>query len=186
MFKLAVCAAAAAAALVAVPASAATTITYNTGQTIVLAPNGPGEVAASFGFTVSGSGDFTAVLDFVNPFDPAQAGGSAVFNFDGDIITFTGADISGGGVATISTDALGTSIKVDRFALGGGNQTLTFTGSLNPGGNGFAQIGGQLALAQVPEPATWALFILGFGAVGHTLRRRNAKVRVGKASLHFA
>lgn len=38
----------------------------------------------------------------------------------------------------------------------------------------------------VPEPATWALFILGFGAIGHTMRRRSSKVRVAKASLNFA
>lgn len=38
----------------------------------------------------------------------------------------------------------------------------------------------------VPEPTTWALLILGFGAVGHSMRRRGQKVRVAKAGLHFA
>ena len=38
----------------------------------------------------------------------------------------------------------------------------------------------------VPEPATWALFILGFGVIGATLRRRSGAVRVSKAQLHFA
>jgi hypothetical protein len=36
------------------------------------------------------------------------------------------------------------------------------------------------AVAAVPEPATWALMILGFGAVGVAMRRRHsvaAKVR---------
>lgn len=34
------------------------------------------------------------------------------------------------------------------------------------------------ALAAIPEPATWGLMILGFGAIGHTLRRRRAAVAV--------
>ena len=38
----------------------------------------------------------------------------------------------------------------------------------------------------VPEPTAWALFILGFGVIGHTMRRRSSKVRVAKASLNFA
>ncbi|MCW6532019.1 MULTISPECIES: PEPxxWA-CTERM sorting domain-containing protein [Sphingomonas] len=37
---------------------------------------------------------------------------------------------------------------------------------------GLSQIGGG-----VPEPATWALMILGFGAIGGTLRVRNRRLR---------
>lgn len=41
-----------------------------------------------------------------------------------------------------------------------------------PGG----QIRGQLALTAVPEPASWALMIGGFGLVGSALRQRRAVV----------
>jgi PEP-CTERM motif len=37
---------------------------------------------------------------------------------------------------------------------------------------------GQIGLGGVPEPATWAMFIVGFGLVGVSLRRRRA-VRFG-------
>jgi hypothetical protein len=39
-------------------------------------------------------------------------------------------------------------------------------------------IGGTFDISAVPEPATWALFLLGFGAIGWTLRgaRRQAAV----------
>ena len=52
-----------------------------------------------------------------------------------------------------------------RIDLSGGGQTVT----------AFAQIGAG-ALAPVPEPATWALMILGFGAVGYTMRRRRTTI----------
>jgi len=31
---------------------------------------------------------------------------------------------------------------------------------------------------EVPEPATWAMMLVGFGAIGMATRRRNAAVRV--------
>lgn len=37
----------------------------------------------------------------------------------------------------------------------------------------------QLGIAAVPEPASWMLMIIGFGAVGGALRRRGYNVRVG-------
>lgn len=42
------------------------------------------------------------------------------------------------------------------------------------------------SVAAVPEPATWALFILGFGGIGGAMRRRSSAVRVTKASLSFS
>ena len=47
-------------------------------------------------------------------------------------------------------------------------------------GNGVAafSIDGADATAAVPEPASWALMMLGFGGVGCAVRRRNATTRV--------
>lgn len=39
------------------------------------------------------------------------------------------------------------------------------------------------AVAAVPEPATWAMLILGFGMVGGTMRRRTARTFARRASL---
>ena len=44
----------------------------------------------------------------------------------------------------------------------------------------------NLAINPVPEPGTWALLILGFGAIGAAMRRRTQQVRSAKAKLHFA
>lgn len=183
----------AAIAAFAVPASAAT-VTYpatspSPGGVITLNPAGPDTVSGFLGFDVTGTGDFIATLTFLNPFANASAGGSAVFNFDGDAITFTGGDVSGVGTVSTTFNAQGSSIQVDRINLPAGLQTLTFRGALNPTGNGFARVGGQLTLQAtpaIPEPGTWALFILGFGAVGAALRRRSSAVRISKAKLNFA
>lgn len=189
--------AAAAAIVVSSPAVAATVVygPMNPGGVVTLNPAGPGAVASPIAFDVTGTGDFTAIFTFTNPFTAAVANGSASFNFDPDVLIFTGGNFSGGGTATVGgVDGVGSSIQVDRSGLTAGGQTLTITGRLNtggtpPGGNDFARVGGSLTLTQaaaVPEPATWALFILGFGAVGGILRRRNSAVLASKAKLNFA
>lgn len=190
--------AAASAVALAAPASAQTTVTFgamNPGGVVALAPAGPGAVAAPISFDVSGTGPFAVTFSFLNPFSSATASGSASFNFDPDVLLFTSGDFSGAGTFAIGgVPGVGSSIQVDRLGLPGGNQTLTLRGTLTPstaeGGNAFARVGGSLTLtsvtAPIPEPATWALFILGFGAIGGSLRRRNSAARVTKAKMLFA
>ncbi|MBS0478803.1 MAG: PEPxxWA-CTERM sorting domain-containing protein [Proteobacteria bacterium] len=69
---------------------------------------------------------------------------------------------------------------------GGGNALGTVTGpwsetvkySLNfTGGNG-SNFNGTANLTAVPEPATWGLMLLGFGAMGGMLRTRRRAPRV--------
>jgi PEP-CTERM motif len=62
-----------------------------------------------------------------------------------------------------------------------GLQSFRVTG-LGPDGastfNGDFQLltSGQIEIAAVPEPATWAMLIIGFGMVGGTLRTRRRQV----------
>lgn len=73
-------------------------------------------------------------------------------------------------------------------SVGSGLFTLTLTGNSTTAASGtvFPTIGGSAAFAAVPEPTAWAVFILGFGAIGGTLRRRSRNVRISKAKLNFA
>ena len=191
MFKYLAGAAVAAAVFSAAPATAATVVydaTINPGGAVTLKPAGPGAVSSKLGFSVSGTpGAFTATFSFNNPFSPAAATGSASFDFDPDVLTFTGGTFGPGSSFAIASPGTGSAITVSLANLPAGAQTLTLTGNFAAGGNGFADIGGSLNLVGVvPEPATWALFILGFGAIGYTMRRRSSKVRIAKASLNFA
>jgi hypothetical protein len=57
--------------------------------------------------------------------------------------------------------------------IASGSHTLTFVGTDLGGGDNTSFIDG--VSAGVPEPASWALMILGFGAAGAALRRRRAQ-----------
>jgi hypothetical protein len=204
MKSLALVTALASAVVALAPAQAATVVTYgatNPGTVVgavTLTPAGPGSVASPISFDVSGNGDFSATFSFINPYSVARANGSASFNFDPDVLNFTRADFSGTNATLVTVgnaNGLGSSIQVDLARLGAGLQYLNLVGTLNPnftpaGGNDFARVGGSLTLTQlsgaVPEPATWALFILGFGTIGASLRRRSSAVRANKAKMHFA
>ena len=111
------------------------------------------------------------------------------FNF----LTPTGFNLAN---ATISTSALGTSnIDFTSVLLNGAAFTLTPTGTFEFGtlanaflttgannvltvqgrNNGDGAFSGTLVFAAasaVPEPSTWAMMLIGFGAVGFSVRRK--------------
>ena len=88
-----------------------------------------------------------------------------------------------GAGAGLSFDLTGIS-SIDRTVAG--QLSLIATGTLNlagynptPGtfslttqGNGLVQTTFSASTAAVPEPATWALMLLGFGGIGMAMRRR--------------
>lgn len=56
--------------------------------------------------------------------------------------------------------------------FGAGNTTL-FTGQLDARTNGFATVDFNApGAAAIPEPATWAMLVMGFGSLGALLRAR--------------
>jgi hypothetical protein len=66
--------------------------------------------------------------------------------------------------------------------VGPGSFTLTVQGTPGTQNGSF---GGTLAFAAasaVPEPSTWAMMLIGFGAVGYSMRRR----KVGYQALQAA
>ena len=118
--------------------------------------------------------------------------------------TFPGVVVAGGGVGGLNSwrdgsvqayDALSQSIATtvgDTYSIsfnlnGGGSQTgfysrVSTNGDVtDTGGNGidvlaYAQAG--LPPPGTPEPATWAMMLLGFGGVGAVMRRRAVKAVV--------
>lgn len=182
MLKKALVTAVAAAAL-AVPASAATfvsNITFTIGDCATQCTG-----AFSNGASVPTFDDyFTLTL----PNNGTIAGQSQAIVINGNL-NFSSVYLQGPGLAgpiynfTITN---GNPSQAVLNATGGalaGDYRLYVAGSAATAGTGYA---GTVTLAAVPEPGTWALFILGFGGLGYAMRRRNAKVKTSKAALHFA
>lgn len=104
-----------------------------------------------------------------------------------------GIGVTIGGAAISQTEISGlfgpntawSQINTQEFEVGPGGALLRF--SANGTSDSFGGYIDNITLIQsVPEPSTWAMFILGFGALGYTMRRRNAQVTSAKAKLNFA
>ena len=53
----------------------------------------------------------------------------------------------------------------------------TYTLTINGDNSGAGSLGGSITIRQaVPEPATWAMMLLGFAGIGMTIRRRRQPI----------
>lgn len=68
------------------------------------------------------------------------------------------------------------------FVATGASTTLTFAADPATASQFFGPALDNVSIGAIPEPATWALVIMGFGAVGGALRRK----AVRNAGLRFA
>ena len=106
-------------------------------------------------------------------------------------VTFdsNGIDVTIDGVDLVMVSGLGTT-GTAWSTLNSSIFTVTGPGVLRFAASGTSDsLGGyidNITLNSVPEPGTWALLILGFGAIGYSMRRRNGEVRTARASLNFA
>ena len=149
----------------------------NAAQFINISPPGPGgTISGTFGFNEIGLGDFTHEFDFELPAGISNASiiSSLIFNVPETDINFSSVTLNG---VEFQIEKTGDkeSRFLDNLAINAGPQKLVVSGW--SGGNG--SYGGQLSFAPsaaVPEPATWAMMIIGFGAAGAMVRNRRKLV----------
>lgn len=109
---------------------------------------------------------------------------SALDNVTFSRIFLTGTGLAGGGIdlTQIAADPDDTFSLRPRLNVGAGTFTLNIQGT--PGTQN-GSLGGNVAFAAgtaVPEPGTWALMLLGFGAVGFSMRRRRHTAHLYQAA----
>lgn len=150
--------------------------------------------AQALNFTLTGSRTATFTLDDSIP-DSTNSNAFATQIFFNNVSgTFggtsqTASSISFGTGLGSRFEIVGTSLGFSQFGVVGGG-TL-FTGSLsNPTfnlgtfnlGGGFSPTGtltiSRATVAAVPEPGTWAMMLVGFGAIGASMRRRRSTAKV--------
>lgn len=153
------CAAVAAVAFSAMPAAAVTPITLTDG-------------AGTFGAVVASNGMFTHEYSFTTG-SLGNASGSVTTTINGlRDIDFTSILLDSFEFTQTLFDPQQETWKVTIPGLTAGPHTLTIKGNaFNVGPGRGVAYGGELSIAAIPEPATWAMMIAGFGLVGASVRR---------------
>ena len=138
--------------------------------TAFTAPNGVTTI--NFGANPAPSPTFTDSFSFNNT---AAGLYTILIGTTNSDLTFTSGTLAGAGGTinlTAGTNAItGTSILgAPATFLAAGTYTLTYSGNNPVVGGSYA--GTATITPAVPEPATWALMLLGFGGIGFAMRRR--------------
>jgi hypothetical protein len=94
----------------------------------------------------------------------------------GDVRIFNGATLLG----TVDIMANGTPFTADLVDLSAfaAITRIEIVGITDPAGLGFDDFTFNASNGAVPEPGTWAMMLLGFGAVGFAMRRRKPAERL--------
>jgi len=168
MKKFALAAAFAAATVVAAPAAyASPVVSFNPATGTGVFFNNDvvaGAINDVFQFDYVGNGLATADITAIT-FDIAQAitNVSVTFNGQDFFVTEEVVNINGSDVKRVTG-------FINNVPVTTGTQTLVVKGE--SAGNNTYTGNIRIKVSPVPEPATWALMIVGFGMVGSTLRRR--------------
>ena len=124
---------------------------------------------------VSGTFEETFSFDVDNrfrlgSFDISSIASGSASNVDFTSVTFNGVEFN-----ILSTGRQEFRNLFDQAILAG-NNTIVVRGT--SGSNGA--FSGTISLAAIPEPATWAMMVGGFGVIGASMRRR-ARVKIAYA-----
>ena len=115
-----------------------------------------------------GTDAFDLLISFTSP--PGTSAGSFTANLLGSLTSdgVGGLQITFLNPTQYLTDGVGGTYELHV-------NNLAFSGSLPAGQASFTQDINGYIIAAVPEPATWAMMLLGFGGIGFAMRRQRSK-----------
>jgi hypothetical protein len=134
------------------------------------APNG--SISGTFGSNGISTPNFVDVFDFSWPAVGTTSVTFSTIGFGTTDITFTSATLNGETI-DLSPDGVFEFGSLFGLETAAGPQQLIITGTSGGAGSYSGTLSFDLA-ALVPEPASWAMMITGFGGVGVLIRRRRA------------
>ena len=170
------------AAALAMGSDASATITVNSSS---LTYTGPSTLGAdtTIGYSKAGlANPFSEWLNFTNTLQSIY---SVTLDTSSSSVNFTSAYLTDGtnfSYLTCQAGCLGGTSEfwaLDDTLLGAGVYTLWVNGTNSSTGS----LAGTITITDhgVPEPATWAMMLLGFGAIGLQLRRRRTTQALAQA-----
>ena len=179
-----------AAAFTAASAANATLILTTPTSVSVSGPSTIDNMNYTFGYSDSGTNSpFTETVSWINDLSgfygitlstvATRVNGPTDVDITAAFVTGTGI----GSPIALGANPFNTDL-IENYALAGlglgaGTYTLTIQGTRGASGS----FGGNLAFeaGAVPEPTTWAMMLLGFGAIGWQLRRRRGSLAFAQA-----
>jgi hypothetical protein len=173
MRKLVLAAVAASALAAASTANAAITVTNTSGvSTPPTVVNTPTQSTVDFAQNPTPAGSFSGWFEFNNDLSGLY---SVIVSTSTPFASITDASLSGlgGNPVIASASGSGNSLSLLVNFLGAGDYRFSFGGTA-PANGGVAN--GNLTFQPVPEPATWAMMLVGFAGIGLAMRRRNKPV----------
>jgi len=163
---LAVAVAAALAGAASAASAAIMPVTFTT-------PGADGSFSGTFGDTGITSTTFTDTFTFNLPTGFATTTVTTGLQGLATDVSFTSVTLNGHAF-TVGSAGTNEFRFLNNLPVTTGTQTLILTGTSGGNGSYAGTIAFAPAVKGVPEPASWALMILGFGGVGATLRRRRS------------
>jgi len=162
------------AAALAFSASAGAQVTLDDCTMVCAGPTAVGsETTIGFTDATLATPSFTEWLTFTNDLAGVYA---LTLDTSSTGIDFTSAVLSGPGGPYALNEEFDNGIaefwQLSSLFLDAGTYTLTIMGDNRSTGS----LGGTVTINAVPEPGTWAMMLLGFGAAGVAMRRRRAPV----------